>query len=261
MVDNGDKIAVWFSCGAASAVAAKLTLELFGDRCEVRIVNSPVIEEDEDNRRFARDVAEWLGVEIEIAVNENYPSCSAVEVWKKRKFMSSPYGAPCTLELKKEARRQWEDANPVDWHVLGFTADETHRHERFVMSERSNLLPVLIDAGIDKADCFRILDEAGVRMPRIYSLGFPNANCKGCVKATSPAYWNLVRKHYPSSFRRRAKQSREIGAKLVRFKGKRIFLDQLPKDAGKLSKVRGGWSCGIFCDPEPFSVKAEECDD
>lgn len=35
---NGDKIAVWFSCGAASAVAAKLTVEQYGDRCDVHLV-------------------------------------------------------------------------------------------------------------------------------------------------------------------------------------------------------------------------------
>ena len=36
-VKTGDTIAVWFSCGAASAVAAHLTLENWGDRCNVRI--------------------------------------------------------------------------------------------------------------------------------------------------------------------------------------------------------------------------------
>ena len=43
----------------------------------------------------------------------------------------------------------------------------------------------------------------------------------------------------------RAKQSREICAKLVVRKGKRIFLDQLlPTDNG--GKIKS-WECGIFC--------------
>ena len=54
-------IAVWFSCGAASAVAAKLTLERWGNSCNVRIINNPVAEEDPDNRRFLADVEQWLG--------------------------------------------------------------------------------------------------------------------------------------------------------------------------------------------------------
>ena len=62
--------------------------------------------------------------------------------------MSGVSGAPCTLELKKHARQDWEKDNKVDWHVLGFTAEEEARHKRFTLTERSNVLPVLIDAGL-----------------------------------------------------------------------------------------------------------------
>ena len=53
-------IAVWFSCGAASAVAAKLTLDKYGDKNKISIVNNPIEEEHEDNRRFLKDVEKWL---------------------------------------------------------------------------------------------------------------------------------------------------------------------------------------------------------
>ena len=239
-------IAVWFSCGAASAVAAKKTIELYGDKHEVRVINNPVAEEDADNVRFLRDVERWLGVTIETATNAKYPAASAVEVWEKRKFMSGPRGAPCTIELKKAARQQWERENKADWHVLGFTADELDRHKRFVETERENLLPVLISQGLTKTDCFKIIQDAGLRLPRVYALGYPNANCIGCVKATSPTYWNLVRKTHPEVFLSRAEQSREIGAKLVRLQGERIFLDELPADAkGRELK---NYECGIFCE-------------
>ena len=42
-------IAVWFSCGAASAVAAYLTLQKYGGTHNVRIINNPIAEEDADN--------------------------------------------------------------------------------------------------------------------------------------------------------------------------------------------------------------------
>ncbi len=217
-------IVVWFSCGAASAVAAKLTLDQYGDSCDVRIVNNPIKEEDEDNTRFLLNVEEWLGVTIEYAKNNKYPSCSAVDVWDKRQFMSHRNGAPCTLELKKTARYQFEADNDIDWHVLGFTLEERDRFCKFKKKERVNTLPILIDAGLTKADCYKILQEAGVEPPRIYKMGYPNANCIGCVKATSPTYWNHVRKQHPTIFNDRAIQSRKIGARLVRVKGERIFL-------------------------------------
>lgn len=245
---NGETIVVWFSSGAASAVAWMKTIEKYGDRCNVVAVNNPIREEDIDNERFAHDVAKWLGSEICFWTHPDYPGASAKDVWRDKKFMSSVYGAPCTLILKKQARQDYESKHRVDWHVLGFTADEQKRYDRFVLTERSNVLPVLIEAGITKQDCVDILVANGVNPPRIYLEGYPNANCIGCVKATSPTYWNLVRQTRPQVFEERAVQSREIGAKLVRYKNKRIFLDELPEDAKGRSLKKMNIECGIFCE-------------
>ncbi len=107
------KIVVWFSCGVASAVAAKKTLEFYGRTCNVRVLNNPVIEEDADNSRFLQDVEKWLGVPIEIIGNPTLPHNSARAVWAKRKYMAGVKGAPCTMLLKKESRQLWEKDNPV----------------------------------------------------------------------------------------------------------------------------------------------------
>lgn len=241
-------IAVWFSCGAASAVAAKLTIERFGATEQVRVVNNPVAEEDPDNLRFSKDVAAWLGCEIETAINPRFPTCSAVDVWQHERFMASPFGAPCTRALKKEARQIWELKHKPDWHVLGFTAEERARFDQFARTERPNVLPILIDAGLTKAGCFSVLARAGIRPPGIYDQGYPNANCKGCVKATSPTYWNHVREKDPEVFEARAAQSRELGARLVRVRGQRIFLDELKiTDKGRPMKNMN-FDCGIFCE-------------
>ena len=138
--------------------------------------------------------------------------------------------------------------NRVDWHVLGYTLEEKKRSDNFIRYQRRNLIPVLIDAGITKAQCFQIIRDAGIELPEIYKLGYPNANCIGCVKAVSPTYWNHVRIKHPDVFEKRAKQSREIGAKLVVVKGKRIFLDELsPETKGKPLKNMD-FERGIFCE-------------
>ena len=242
------KIAVWFSCGAASAAALKLTVDKYGAE-SVYAVNNPVIEEHHDNKRFAEDVAKWVGIDIQYAVNSNYPLASVVDVFDRRKGMAFPHGAPCTVELKKRARQEWEKTNPVDWHVLGFTVDERNRHDRFVMTERDNVLPILIDANMTKNDCADMIRAAGIKLPEIYGRGFPNANCIGCVKATSPTYWNLVRREFPEVFDQRAEQSRRLGARLVRVKNERIFLDELdPKAKGRPLKTMP--DCGLFCEED-----------
>ena len=244
----GDTIVVWFSNGAASAIAWQETLRRYDNLCDVRAINTPVIEEDEDNLRFARDVSAWLGRSLLFSQSPNFKHGSAVEVWKERGAMVFPKGAPCTVHLKKEARQHYERHNRVDWHVLGFTADEKARYDRFVLTERSNVLPVLIEAGLTKQHCMDRIVSAGIKPPRVYAEGYPNANCIGCVKATSPTYWNLVKRTRPAIFKERAEQSRNLGARLVRYKRKRIFLDELPDGAIGRPLKSMHVECGVFCE-------------
>jgi hypothetical protein len=112
------------------------------------------------------------------------------------------------------------------------------------------VLPILIDAGITKAECFDIIKAAGISRPRIYDLGYPNANCIGCVKATSPTYWNHVREKHPDIFTERALQSRELGARLVRVNGDRIFLDELDAAARGKPMKSMNVDCGVFCEEQ-----------
>jgi len=246
---EGDTIVVWFSCGAASAVAAKCAIFEYGHMCNIRVVNTPIAEEHPDNRRFLRDVEKWIGQRIEILTHSKHPESSCVTIWDNAKYMSGTKGAPCTKILKKQARYEWEEKNKVEWMVMGFTVEEKNRYDRFVLTERENTLNILGDWNMSKQDCFNILIQHKIELPLVYHLGLPNANCIGCVKATSPTYWNHVRKMFPEVFKQRAEQSRRLGAKLVRYKGNRIFLDELPPDAkGRPMKALKMPECGIFCE-------------
>jgi len=49
------RIVCQFSCGAASAVATKLTLAKYGQTRDVQILNAFIVEEHPDNRRFLID--------------------------------------------------------------------------------------------------------------------------------------------------------------------------------------------------------------
>ena len=244
-------IVVWFSCGAASAVAAKKTIELYASEYNIRVVNNPVKEEHEDNQRFLKDVEKWLGIEIEVCVNPKFPDASCETVWDKRKYMSGVYGAPCTLELKKNARKYWEANNKHDFLVLGFTSEEEKRAKRFKQTERTNLLTPLIDLELSKKDCFDIIMDAGLELPEIYKLGYPNANCIGCVKSASVTYWNHVRVQHPEVFKKRAEMSREVGCRLIKYKGERIFLDELDPNAKGRNMKNLQFECGIFCEEKP----------
>lgn len=245
------RIIVWFSCGAASACALKLMAPLkpLALYCDVSV------EEDEDNQRFRRDVQEWTGVPIASIRSKKYKSIE--EVFSARKYMSGVKGAPCTVEMKKVPRFQFQ--LPDDIHVFGMTKDEHKRVKRFSEDNHDlHLLWPLIRAGMSKEDCFTMLSDAGVRRPRMYDLGYKNANCIGCVKSSSPAYWNLVRKTHPDRFASRCAQSRSIGAKLVKVKKVRIFLDELPPDDN--TDLGEDLSCGPQCSSSTAADDEDELD-
>lgn len=218
---------VWFSCGAASAVAAKLAVDTYGKEAEV-VYCDTMATEHTDNHRFFRDVERWIGRSITIIRSDRFSSVD--DVFQKTRYMAGIAGARCTTEMKKVPRESYQ--RDTDIHIFGYTCDEERRAENF--EDRNPSLHVewlLIERGISKNDCLQLLRDAEIPMPVMYSLGFDHNNCIGCPKATSPGYWNRVRRHFPDVFERRARQSRLIGAKLVRINNVRRYLDELPLDA------------------------------
>ncbi len=218
---------VWFSCGAASAVAAKLAVDSYGPACEV-VYCDTLATEHPDNARFFADVERWIGREITVIRSDRHATVD--EVFERTRYMAGIAGARCTTELKKLPRERFQ--LETDTHIFGYTAEETKRAQSFEDHNPGLYVEwLLIELGVTKAECLRLLGEAGIAPPAMYALGFDHNNCIGCPKATSPGYWNRIRRLFPEVFARRARQSRELNARLVRVKGQRIFLDMLPPDA------------------------------
>jgi hypothetical protein len=234
---------VWFSCGAASAVAAKLAVEQRGDAVSVVYCDTSA-SESPDNPRFMRDVEQWIGRTVEVIRSDKYGSVD--DVIDQRHYMSGVAGALCTVELKKIPRFAYQ--RPDDMHVFGYSAEEGPRIERFnANNPELSLWWVLQEAGLTKGDCLARLDDVGIELPILYRQGYRNNNCIGCVKATSSEYWNKIRADYPEVFTKRVEQSRALDVKLTRWKGERIYLDELPVVPVQMSfeNVSCGPECGI----------------
>ena len=242
------RIVCWFSCGDASAVATKLAIAENAKQenpLPLVVARCWVAEEDEDNDRFAADCERWFGVPILILKREEYEG-SVYKVIEKTRYVSGPKGAPCTRELKKRIREAFQRHD--DLHVFGFTAEEAHRIDNLLDANADlRLWNILIDKWLDKKDCHAIVARAGIKLPAQYARGFDHNNCKACVKATSPGYWNMVRIHHPQEFERMSRVSEALGARLVRVKGKRKFLRELRPTDGKLTE-QGTIECGVFCE-------------
>ena len=180
-----DRTLVWFSCGVASAVAAKIAIKKATLPVEVLYCDTLKYEHP-DNMRFLEQVQEWIGQEIKVLMSSRYADIMAV-----------------------------------------------FQGERFLRAE-----------GITKADCYRILTQAGIGLPAMYRLGYRNNNCIGCVKGGA-GYWNKIRRDFPEAFDRMAALERDLDHALNRLKKSPVFLDKLPKDAGRFEDEN--IECGTLC--------------
>lgn len=242
VVDRGQRVVAWFSCGDASAVAAKLALEKYG-AARTKVVRIRLAGEHPDNDRFADDCAKWFGVEILELGSTRYPDHWTVI--RGERFINGPQGAKCTTILKRNVREEF--AKFDDAQVFGFTAEENKRAEEFAQHHPEIMLVTpLIYAGLSKNDCHALVAQAGIELPAMYKLGYANNNCIGCVKG-GMGYWNKIREDFPEAFDRMAKLERELGRSCIGGGGReRVFLDELEPGRGRLAdepKIE----CGITC--------------
>lgn len=236
---------VWFSCGAASAVTAKIAVEKYPD-CEVLYCDTFAYEHP-DNHRFFSDVEKWIGKEIKILKSEKYSDI--YDVFDKTGWLVGVGGARCTTELKRKVRLEYE--RPGDLHLFGLTHDEEKRIEKFESNNYNLRLEWLLhDNKITKNDCYKIINDAGIDMPMMYRIGFNNNNCIGCPKG-GQGYWNKIRINFPEAFKKMALQERKMNVAINKSyagdgKRKRIFLDELDPDAGRDVPVPD-IECGVIC--------------
>lgn len=239
------RIVCRFSCGAASAVATKLTLAKY-DRDRVVITYSDPGSEHPDSNRFLADCIRWFNHPITVLKSQKYADTWAV--WEGERFIAGKDGAPCTGLLKRAPTYEFQQ--PGDVLVFGYTVEEKARADSFRRQnfEQSFETP-LIDAGLGKADCLAMIERAGIDLPAMYRLGYRNNNCIGCPKG-GMGYWNKIRRDFPETFERMAALQRELGPGSGFLRdhgaGRRITLDELDPERGR-HEEEPDIECSLMC--------------
>lgn len=270
-----------FSCGAASAVALLLVL----DQNPEPVYTDPFMEHP-DNKRFLNDISKLINKPITILECKDYKH--PFEVFEKKRFLASPAGAPCTTELKKKTAQKYLGSRLYEEdNVFGFDIGEQKRANKYI--NNNPLMPCrfpLIENGLDKSDCFYILDALGIDLPYMYKLGYKNSNCTGCVKAENFGYWAAIREDFPDIYQWYANFERRIGKKDESGKPRgasinkkyiqcpncndtscgqcnkdnqirlRVFLDELPDDTKPQRNI--SFTCGYSCGAQDMEVLAVE---
>ena len=239
------RLLVHFSCGAASAVAAKLTLAE-NSKADIAIVNAFLEEEHEDNHRFRSECERWFDHPITVLTSEK-DNGSTIAVWTRKRYIKGPGSAPCAVELKHKPLAAFSRSD--DLHILGYTAEEVDRLDALrISAPKMQIRAPLIDKNLTKADCLAMIERAGIALPVMYLLGFNNNNCIGCPKG-GLGYWNRIKAVFPERFYQIAALQESIGpgAYFLRNNqtGDRLALKDLPADAGNHREP--DISCSFFC--------------
>lgn len=203
-----------------------------------------------DNRRFIKDCSKWFGQPIETIKSPLYDNI--YDVFRKYHYVNSPYGAPCTLHLKKNVRKVFEKENPNFYRQIfgfDFSLKEVNRAVRF-RQQNPSAKPYfpLIEKKITKEECMGLLLKANIELPTMYKLGYSNNNCIGCVKG-GISYWNHIRNDFPEHFQQMALIERICQGSCLTDDNGPLFLDELdPKRGLGLKPIQP--SCSLFCDIE-----------
>jgi len=231
-------VIAWFSGGIASAVEVYVCICLFGID-NVRIVFMDTGNEDEDTERFLSECEAWYGKKIErlTFIGRKYKCIQ--DVWRKFKSLNVANGAICSSELKRELRKEFQRTEKYSFQAHGFDIRESKRGIGMSLNyPESNPIYPLMMMGLQKKDLFKIVQDAGIKPPRVYEFGFHNNNCfkTGCVQG-GIGYWQKMGREYPEKFDAMADMEHE----LTLAKGKPVTM---LKDQGK----DGGF---VFLKPHP----------
>ena len=206
-------IICWWSGGIASAVACKLSIEIYGlDRC--RFIMIDTANEDEDTYRFKNDCSKWYGKEIETitAVGKGKKYGSIQDVWYDNLSLNVAHGAICSSELKRSVRLDFQRKNKYSHQVFGFDDSEPKRAKNIKKNYPSSkpIFPLLLYM-YSKINCINIVEEAGIDIPNAYKQGYRNNNCQqtGCVQG-GIAYWGKIMREQPEKFAEMAKIEHEL---------------------------------------------------
>lgn len=217
---------VQLSGGAASYVAGLLAMEEYGHENTVWLF-ADVLYEDEDLYRFIDDIRRRHNIEITTLCEGRDPW----EVFEDEGMIGNSRADPCSRILKRETLSAWraKHCDPDrDVTIIGYDANEEHRWERLVERHKPwKMRAPLIEHGMFKERVMDVVKRNGIRLPRLYDMGFQHNNCGGrCIKQ-GQAGWALLYRTMPERYA-------EVEAK------ERAFRERTGKDVAIMRDRRGG---------------------
>lgn len=185
---------VQYSGGVGSWAAAWRVVERYGAEQTVLLFCDTLIE-DYDLYRFLEEGAQLLGVPVTRIADGRTPW----ELFHAKRFLSNARVDHCSGILKRDLARKWirEHYSPQDCYLyVGIDACQRDKI-RFPAIQAAWApwhieAPLLWAPPLDKDLAKGLALRQGLRLPRLYAMGFAHNNCGGfCVKAGQAQFKRL----------------------------------------------------------------------
>lgn len=186
---------VFYSGGAASYAVARTLCKQYGEE-NVLLLFTDTMVEDYDLYRFLEESSYQLGAEL-IEISDGR------DIWDvcfDARYLSNSRVAKCSHILKQQVAKEWifKNYSPDTCYLyLGIDWTESHRCASPTKNWRPYAVryPLCEPPYLSKEDVFSIIRRDGLRIPRLYSLGFAHNNCGGfCFRAGMGHFRRLLDK-------------------------------------------------------------------
>ena len=211
---------IFYSGGLGSWATANKVINKYGKE-NVELLFTDTLMEDEDLYRFLDDTEKDFGIEITRIADGR----DVWEVFKDVRYLGNSRVAQCSHLLKQKKSREWiENNHKPDECVLYLGIDWTEEHRTH--SPKKHWKPYKVEYPlceepyINKIDIIKELEKRGIKIPRLYDMGFTHNNCGGfCVRAGQGHFINLL-KQMPERYEYHEKKEQQM----IGFLGKDVSI-------------------------------------
>lgn len=210
------KYVVCYSGGHSSAIVAINAVLKYGKE-NVILLNHDISAEVEtaDIKRFKKEVAEYLGINITYANHENWETLTPIDNALKIggwKFGNSEI--LCTYHLKTKPFYKWieeHDSNHENVYLYGFDNTPSERVRMNKRIAKMGEIGCKTDYPLITWGQLEIIDteQIGIKRPNNYE-NFAHANCQGCLKA-GWQHWYIVYVHRRDLWEKAKNAELELG--------------------------------------------------
>lgn len=188
------KHVVNFSGGVCSFWAAHRVVQRHGPT-DVTLLFADTLIEDEELYEFNEQSVKVLGVPITRL-------CKGLTPWqlfRQQGLIGNSRFPICSVYLKREPLDEWRSANCLEMDTVlyvGFDWTENNRLDDLRREQPTWKIeaPMCEPPYWDKCKMFSECEALGIKIPRLYKLGFPHNNCGGrCVRAGITHFVHLYR--------------------------------------------------------------------